>query len=273
MFNFLGKTLVILFGFASILCLMGAVAVKTQKMDYVTPRGGEAGKKTMNRVDEARAKTKELLAANQRAVTRLNLEMEPVVEIEADLLKRRDYYYAQLQMMQTGKWYGKDVTNPIQVLPQYAKDKDKDKDDYPLLKIHTDKDKPPALDPVLVIADKMNQPVHPASYYLEKIQKLDGDIDMTTKAIKQLIADHAKSTVAINGAQGPPVIIGLRERIKDQIKIKEDAIAETEFLDDPLTRRQAEAELFVKRRDAMIDRLAELKKFFRIQNVPAVPGN
>ena len=65
---------------------------------------------------------------------------------------------------------------------------------------------------------------------------------------------------------------GLRTRIREQIKILEDAIAEKEFLEDYVSRRQAEAELFVKRRDAMADRLTELKKLFGIKDAPA-PGS
>ena len=268
MFSFFAKTLVLLFTVISVFCLMGAVAVKTQKMDYVTPVAGEAGKKTFNRVEQARNKAKELLVANQRAITRLSLEMEPLVEIESDQLQRRDYYYAQIQMMRTGKWYNvKDpVAEPIQEI-QYDKDTD-------LIRIHTNKEEPPKLPAIKVFADKMDVPAQPASGYLTKIRAINTDIDLKIAAIKKLIEEHALATLIINGSEQPGMVRkGLRTRIKEQIVIKEDAIAETEFLEDYVSRRQAEAELFVKRRDAMADRLTELKKFFKIMDEPAVPGN
>lgn len=268
MFTFLGRTLVILFATLSIFCLMAAVAVFTQKMDYATPRGGEAGKKTLNRVDTARNKAKELLVANQRAITRLNAEIEPLVAVEADQLQRRDYYYAQMRMMRTGQWYDMKelVANPIQKLT----DTDKDTD---LLKIHTAKDAAPKHEPITVLVGTMQEPARLPSYYTEQIGMVNTNIDTIIAAIKAKIEEHAKATIAINGSQVPPVVIGLRDRIKDQIKIKEDADAEREFLEDYVSRRQADAEKFVKRRDAMADRLEELKKFFKIKDDKAAPGN
>lgn len=278
LFTFVGKVLVILTATISILCLMGAVGVFTQKMDYVTPRGGDAGKKTLNRVDDARKKAKDLLAANQRAVTRMSLEMEPLIEHEIDHLERRDYYSAQMEMMRTGKWRGQVVANPIQVLPPY----EKSKDGTELLKIPVDKEVAPALDPILVVTNNMNTRVQPASYYVGEpgkpgdgeIRRVQKDIDAKVAATRKLIGEHVESTLVINGSDVPGMERkGLRTRIKEQILIKEDAIAETEFLEDYVSRRQAEAELFVKRRDAMADRLVELKKFFKIKEEPAVPGN
>jgi hypothetical protein len=338
MFSLLGKTLVMLVGVISIFCLMGGVAVYTQKMDYATPRGGEAGKKTLNRVDQARAKVKDLLAANQRAITRLSLEMEPLVDLEGDRLQRRDFYFAQLEMLQTGKWYDKPVAEPIQEL-RYGIDTTLTSDitdtatsitvassaGFPstpfdtkigaeeihvtnvtrttwttvrgqngtraeshalgdtvvaaatgrdrLVRIHTDKEKPPTNPSIKIFSRNMDKPARPSSELLAEIQKIDTDIDKKIVDIRALIAEHAKATLEINGSQDPGMLQkGLRTRIAEQIKIAEDAIAEKNFLEDYVSRRQAESELFVKRRDAMADRLDELKKFFKIIDVPA-PGN
>jgi hypothetical protein len=334
MFSILGKTLVLLVGVISIFCLMGGVAVYTQKMDYVTPRGGEAGKKTLNRVDQTRAKVKDLLAANQRAITRLSLEMEPLVDLEGDRLQRRDYYHAHLELLQTGNWYGKPVATPIQEI-RYGIDTTLNSEitdtvtsitvsssaGFPttpfdvkigaeevlvtnvtrttwtivrghngtraeshalgdtitsnarLVRIHTDKEKPPANPPIVVFGKMVEKPARPASEYLTEIQKINTDIDKKIAEIRLLIAEHAKATLEINGSQDPGMLQkGLRVKIAEQIKIAEDAIAEKNFLEDYVSRRQAESELFVKRRDAMSDRLDELKKFFKIIDIPA-PGN
>lgn len=330
MFSLLGKFLVLLIAAISVLCLMGAVAVKTQKMDYVTPRGGEAGKKTLNRVDEARAKVKNLLTANQRAITRLGIEMEPVVDLEGDILQRRDYYYAHAELMKTGKWYGSDkqVATPIQAVvfevetilmtditdtqtnltvassagfPTTPFDArigmeqiqvtnvtrttwtvvrganntraesraigDKVTCIGEIVRIHTDKEKPPAQPPIMVFGRGAEVPAQPSSVYVKQIAEINLSIADIIKKTNGLIAQHAESTRQINGTD---MLKGLRTRIEEQKQIKKDAEAETGFLEDYVSRRQAEAELFVKRRDAMADRLAELKKFFNIQDVPGM---
>jgi hypothetical protein len=327
MFSLLGKVLVLLIVSTSIFCLMGGVAVYTQKMDYATPRG-EAGKKTLNRVDEARAKVKNLLAANQRAITRLSLEMEPLVDLEGDILQRRDYYHAQMDLMTTGKWYGKvDVADPIQEISYGVETKlagdiddtatsmkvassagfpptpfdvkikdeqirvtnvirstwtvvrgannsraeshgegDKVISNAEIVRIHTDKEKAPTQPAIKVFGRGAETAARPATEYVAEIQKINTDIDNKIKETRALIAKHAADTVIINGNA---MVKGLRTRIDEQKQIRKDAEAETAFLEDYVSRRQAEAELFVKRRDAMADRLAELKKFFNIQDVPA----
>lgn len=270
MFTLLARLMVLLITTVSILCLSGGAAVYLHKMDYVTPRGGEKGKKTLNRVETARTEAKNLLVANQRALTRLSTELEPIVEVEGTIIERRDYYHAQLQMMRTGKWYGKDVAEPIQKLPGF--DKDLEKYDKELITIHTDKEKAPTLESIKVLNKNADVPARPVSEYLEKIQTVNKDIEKKTLDTKKLIDDHAKLTIEIKGSEVPGMIVkGLRTRIREQIQIKEDADTQTEWLEEHVTRRQAEAELFVKRRDAMKDRLGELKAFFGIKDKPAVP--
>lgn len=330
MFSFLGKLCVLLILTTSVLCLMGGVAVYTQKMDYVTPRGGEAGKKTLNRVDQAREKAKGLLAANQRAITRLSLEMEPLVDVEGDIMQRRDYYYALLEMMTTGKWYDVPSPQPIQEI-RFGVDTTLTEDitdtqtnitvrssaGFPatpfvatiggeqiqvanitrnswtvvrgfnnsraeshgaedvvtsdaVVRIHTNKEEAPKQPAIMVFTPTGDRPAQPGSVYIAEIQRIAAEIEKTIAETRKLIAGHKAATIAINGSE---MVKGLRTRIKEQIQIKEDAEAEAAFLEDYVSRRQAEAELFVKRRDALADRLVELKKFFGIEDKPGVQGN
>jgi hypothetical protein len=83
--------------------------------------------------------------------------------------------------------------------------------------------------------------------------------------MKDLIAKHREATIAMNGQEKPTYVKGLRTRIVEQEQINVDAIEETLYLEDYITNRRAQAQLFVKRRDALRARVEELEVFFKIK--------
>jgi len=56
---------------------------------------------------------------------------------------------------------------------------------------------------------------------------------------------------------------GLRTRIKEQDEIAEDADLERIYLEDFVTNRRADAQLFIKRRDALQASIARLIEYYQ----------
>jgi hypothetical protein len=278
MFAFVGKTLVLVYGAVSLMCLIFAAMVFTEKMDFVTPKG-EGGKKAANRVEKAQQTTKDLLAANNRAYTRWRQEYDQIAPLEIDQYQRREFYRGQLDLVRTGTYQGKKVDEPIQEL---AYD-----ESGSYLKI----DKPVGRTAVEV-APGTKKAVQTETYYRGKIQdaervkavfQVDKDGNPVysdpekknpvltgglMKETQELIAKHHAATVAINGQEEPTYVKGLRVRIHEQEEIALDADAERAYLEDFVTNRRAEAQLFVKRRDSLQARVNELKKYLKDRNDP-----
>jgi hypothetical protein len=243
--NFLGKLLVLLFGTGSIFCLITAMAIYTQKMDFVTPQG-QTPAKTKSRVDESIGRTKELLKANNRAYTRWLGEYEEVVKLEADLVQRREFYRGQLELIATGKYESIARDDAIQDLPEH------DPADG-MLKI----DKPTGRPPIKVKVTMAPENAKPRPYYVDRIKKSYEDFETVQDLDKKTCEKITKATDAINGTA---LVKGLRTRIDEQSLIAVNADAETVYLEDFITNRRADAQLFVKRRNALNASIARLQR-------------
>jgi hypothetical protein len=243
--GFIGKLFILLFGASSLLCLIWATVIYTQKMDFIPPKQDSGSKeKAVSRVEKAMARTKELNVASNRAYTRWAQEFDDVVNLEIERFQRREFYKGQLEMLYTGMVDG--MKQPIQTLVV-----DETTGLLPF-------DKPTGRDPILV----KGKPLETLNFYFVRLQKAGEDMQRLTADIRKIIADHAKSTIAMNGQKEPP-IKGLRTRIQEQEEIEAAAIAEALYLDDYITNRTADAELFTKRRDSLQARVEELKKYFK----------
>jgi hypothetical protein len=264
----LGRLLVLIYGAGALLCLMWAAMVYTQKMDFVTPKGAEGGKKAMSRVEEAQKTTKQLQIAINRSYTRWRQEFDDVVRLEVDANQRREFYRGQLELVRTGKYQGNDVPEPVQEL-EYEDD---DTSVPRLLKI----DNPTGRKPVLVRSEDMakkeaSEKAKWMGFYLQGIEQAGRQMTALQAETAKLIDAHKESTLIMSGREAP-FVKGLRKRIKEQEQIEIDAKLETTFLEDFITNRRAEAQLFVKRRDSLVARLNELRKYYK-DKTPGGQGN
>lgn len=240
--SFLGKLLILIYGAASLLCLTGAMAVYTQQMGYVTPKG-EDPKKVKNRVEQSIARTNSFINANNRAYTRWQQDYEEVIKLEVDMFARRMFYRGQLDLLVSGKLYDNVVQTPIQELEVNST--------TGLLDIS----KPTGRKPVEA---KPGLPALTQSYYLAEIKKANGDMVRLQAQTAEKVQQHRNASLVINGQEAPTFVKGLRTRIDEQVAIAKDADIERVFLEDFITNRRAEAQLFVKRRNALQSRVDEL---------------
>lgn len=243
--NFIGKLFVNLFGVGSIICLMTAVAIYTQNMRFVTPKG-ETSKQAINRVEEAIETTKSLQYANNRAYTRWMEEYDELVKLEVDQFNRREFYLGQIELLRTGKLNGKDEDNPIQKLVRDPA--------TGLLEIDMPTGRPSVK--VLKGTDMVNAQTQ--SVYSAVRTAAQDDIKRLQVEAHNDYKSEVMASSKINGAGGNK---GLRTRIDEQEQIAEAAAAETLYLEDFITNRQVDAQLSVKRRDALEARITRLLEF------------
>ena len=251
---FIGKLLVLLYGAGSLMCLMWAVTVYTQKMDFVTPKaetGKESAKKAVSRVEVAQALTKELQTADNRAYTRWRQEYDDLLPVEIDQSNRREFYRGQIELTKNPELALQELGAPDPVSG--------------LLSI----DKPTGRKAIEVRA---MVELKPAPFYQGKLKAINEEMIRVLGSIKTLIAEHADATKIINGT-AEPLAKGLRVRIREQEDISVKAIDEKLFLEDYVTNRGAEAQKFAKRRDAMQARIEELKKYFKTKAEQGGSGN
>jgi len=247
--NILGKLCVLLYGAGSIFCLIVGMTVYTQPMDFAPLVGGD-GKKAVARVEVSIARTNELIRSNYRAHSRWSQEYDEVVKQEVDQINRRLYYLGQLELVRTGKLDGKPVSPAVQKLSM--------DDTTRLLLI----DKPTGRTPWMVGPGPMDF-AEPQAVYLDGLEQAKVAIKAAVIEKKELLDQHEKFGGEINGTEMPVVSKGFRRRIKEQERIEEDADAERVYLEDFVTNRRADAELYVKRRDAVqasIEQLTEYNK-------------
>ncbi|MCE9532507.1 MAG: hypothetical protein K8T89_15510 [Planctomycetes bacterium] len=243
--NFAGKLMVLLTGAVSLICLIIGTMLYSQPMDYVTPKE-ETPKKVATRIDQAIARTNELLKANNRAYTRWVQESEKVLDLEVEQHNRREFYRGQLELVATGMLDGKKVTDPVQELTRDAGTN--------MLLI----DKPTGRAAVKINPRKNAEA---QKVYEDGIQAAVKKIAELQAETQMLLMEHVAATLVINGAEVPAVVKGLRTKIKEQIKIAEDADLERTFLEDFITNRRADSELFVKRRDALQSSIEQLNEY------------
>jgi hypothetical protein len=264
----LGRLLVLVYGAAALMCLIWAAMVYTQKMDFVTPKAAEGGKKTVSRVEEAQKKTKELQTAVNRSYTRWRQEFDEVARLEVDLQQRRDFYRGQIELLITGKYDGKEVPDPIQILEYQDADPTTGSR---LLKIDQPTGRPAvAVRPEDKDKKRPEEKAKWMGFYKAGIAQSAVDKAKYQMEADDIIKRERASTVVING-QANPFVKGLRVRIKEQEQIEIDANLETAYLEDFVTNRRAAAQLFVKRRDSLVARLNELRKFLK-DKTPGTPG-
>jgi hypothetical protein len=249
--TYVGKILVLLYGTASLFCLITAVAIYTQKMNFVTPKG-EDPRKVPSLVDKSIAKTKQLLQANNRAFTRWTQNYEEVGQLEVEQYQRRAFYNSQIELALTGQLDGKEVKNPIQII-QF---------DPAGLKAS-----PPSRIVLITPTDvkpeeaKPGVPLRPPFVYVNGIKKASDDVASLQKESLKLLADESKITKEINGTD-QPFVKGLRRQIKEQEHIGEIADNERVYLEDSVNTRRIDLGVSTRLRDAVKARSNAVEKFF-----------
>jgi hypothetical protein len=263
--TFVGKLLVLLYGTASLFCLIAAIAIYTQKMNFVTPKGEDA-RKVPPLVDKSIAKTKQLLQANNRAFTRWVQNYEEVGRLEVEEYRRREFYSRQIELALTGQVDGKGVKEP------------------PIQEIKFDeaalKESPPSRIVQLDVPQRTAEltkpggtPLKPPFVYINGIKKANEDVVNLQEQSLKLLADESKITRTINGSDQPPPFKGLRTRIKEQEHIGEIADNERLFLEDIINTRRIDEGIFARRRDEMKSRIERLKEFDKKKQLaPAKAG-
>jgi hypothetical protein len=242
--NYIGKILVLLYGTASLFCLIAALAVYTQKMNFVTPKGEDA-RKVPSLVDKSIAKTKELLKANNRAFTRWVQNFEEVAQLEVEQYQRREFYSSQIELALTGQLDGKEVKNPIQII-QFDPAGLKASPPSRIVLITPTDPKPEEAKP--------GSPLRPPFVYVNGIKKASEDVINLQKESLELLAKENAITKDINGTD-QPFVKGLRTRIKEQEHIGEIADNERIYLEDTVNTRRIDLGVFVRQRDAVKARL------------------
>jgi hypothetical protein len=245
--TYVGKILVLLYGTASLFCLITAVAVYTQKMNFVTPKGEDA-RKVPSLVDKSIAKTKQLLQANNRAFTRWAQNYEEVGQLEVEQYQRREFYSSQIELALTGQLDGKDVKNPIQII-QFDPAGLKASPPSRIVLINPTDPKPELAKPGV--------PLRPPFLYVNGIKKANDDVVGLQKESLKLLADESAITKDINGTD-QPFVKGLRTRIKEQEHIGEIADNERIYLEDTLNTRRIDLGVAARQRDAFNARLKRL---------------
>lgn len=248
MMNYIGKFFVLAYGVGSLFCLIFAMAVYTQKMDFVTPKG-ENSKKFVTRIDTSINRTKELILANQRAVTRWTDEIDDLVPREVDQTNRREYYRDLLEMVNKGTYKGQAANDPVQELGDHDPVTG-------LLAI----DKPTMRKP---FEYKTGQNLQPHDTYHKRNEKAGQTLIELETAIKTLQDEYQKANQRIQGVPGNK---GLRVRIDEQRAIGVDADSERVYLEDSVTNRRAAAQLFIKRRDSANAQITKLLEYYKRKN-------
>ncbi len=249
--NFIGKTCVLLFGAISIFCLVTGMAVYTQRLDLVAPKS-DGAKKTVTLVDQSIERTKDLSKANNRAYSRWMQEYEEVAKLEVEQFQRREFYRGQMELVRTGLFAGEKELRPdsIQELPK--------RDDVTKLLVI---DMPTGRPPVKVTIQKNMESAKPYGDYLNRIREANKEYGMIQKDIHDVDAEKKDIGLEAEIAKTTAEIKALRPRIDQQEDIARDAILERDYLEDFITNRRADAQLFVKRRDALKASIERLKVF------------
>jgi len=245
--NLLGKSLVLVFGMFAIFCLMLGVAVYTQPMGFVTtPK--ETAKVTQTRVGQAIEQTKRYQIAIDRANTRWVEEYDSLATTEAEQFRRRDFYRTQMELVTTGKLDGKEEAAPVQEL----------KTDVATNKLEIDlvTGRPP------VKVKLGTENALPQKVYDDAIKQIAKDVEPLQKQTKEA---GDELVIATNKMNGTDKFKGLRTRIKEQEQIAADADLERIYLEDFVTNRRADAELFVKRQRQLESQIARLVDYLKKQ--------
>ncbi len=258
-----GKILILLFGTASLFCLVTAIAIYTQKMNFVTPKGEDA-KKVPALVEKSIAKTKQLLQANNRAFTRWVDNFEEVCRLEVDQYERRNFYSSEIELALTGQLDGMQVKNALRKIESDAAGL-KASPPLQIVRIDNPSDRKPE-------EAKPGVPLRPPFVYITGINKGNADVDSLQKESLKLLADQSTIIKEINGTDMPPSK-GLRTRIKEQEHIGEIADNERAYLEDTLNSRRIDLGVATRQYDAFNARFARIKQFRdRARKNPPQPG-
>jgi len=242
--NFLGKTFVLIYGMGAFFCLMLAVAIYTQKMGFVTTP--EQPKVTATRVGVAIENTKLYQTAINRANDRWINEYDLLLPLEAEQARRREFYRTQIELVRKGTLDGNGVDAPVQELKLDPTGKS------------VEIDMVTGRTPVKV--KQGTESAKAQQVYRDGIEAVAGEMVKLQADILQLEKKHVIATNIINGT---PEMKGLRTRIKEQDAIAEDADLERIYLEDFVTNRRADAQLFIKRRDALQASIARLIEYYQ----------
>ena len=257
----IGKLLVVLHGAASLAVLAWAFGVYTHRIDWNTPPPTKAGPSGPGLFDRQKAQADQYSVAVDKAYTRWSGNLTTVAALEAERYPRRAFYEGQLKLVKTGKitQVGMDgravevtVPKPVQILvfaPNGFLDIRNPVGRTPF-KVREDATKKGMADVDALSIDA----------YDRLMVKLHEDIEASQTKNKAAIDEREKLNKEIVGQTVPTVVKGLRTYLSEQKNFEDRANNENDYTAGFITNREAEFGLLKKRRDAMLERIAELKK-------------
>jgi hypothetical protein len=243
---FIGKLLVVVHSALALGVLAWAIGVYTQRIDWNTPPT-QAGKDAPppGLFDRQKEQAAKYSAAVDRAYTRWSGNLFQVQTLEAERFPRRAFYKNDLEVIRTGKLNGKSVTNPVRELVMAP-------NGYIDIRPNAPRN------PVEV---RPGIPADSIANYITKMDQIRQDIAASQVKNAKAIEERDKLNDDIIGHMQPTLKKGLRTLLLEQIGFRERAEREEMYVDGFFTNREAEFGLLKKRRDAMNDRIEELKKW------------
>jgi hypothetical protein len=236
----LGRVLVIVHGALSLAVLAWAVGIYTHRIHWNAPHGGGASKEE-SVFARQKAKAEEYNVAVDRAYTRWSGNLLQVQLLDRERYPRRNFYGTQLYLVQTGQLNGQNVPNPVQQLVNAPNG---------FLEIRQMTGRP-------AYEVRPGVPADSIAGYEKKMTDLVEDIKRSQGLNEKAILEREVLNRDIIGTQAAK---GLRRRYNEQVEIMDRAQAEDQYVADFVTNREAEFGLFKKRRDALTERMKELKK-------------
>lgn len=244
--GFLGKLLVMLHSVLSLGMLTWAIGVYTQRINWKSPDQKDPGV-----FDRQKVKVDDLMIGMDRAYYRWTSSIQNVRAIEeSQRYPRREFYVANLNLVLSGRA----TENPMDPLVA-----------SPVNTLAIDPrtgflDVNPARPTPLKDPSGMGNLKSIAGYELDIAATFE-EIRVSQIANKKALDDREVVNNEITGVTKPKLIKGLRQMINEQKEIEDEANLESTYVEGISTIRDAEFGLLKKRKDALVFRLDELKKY------------
>lgn len=244
---FIGKLLVVVHAAASLTVLTWAFGIYTQRIDWNNPkpREGQAARSGLYEQQKAQA---DLFNTNaNKAYYRWASNLNQVEALERERFPRRDFYQKELDTIRRGTGTLKELaidprTGFLDISPTAAR------------KDFIVRESKMSGDPTGVLAQSI-------ATYENMMKKTLEDIEASIARNQKAIEERDQLNREIIDVTDPVFRKGLRTLIAEQQEIRDAATAENAYVAGFVTNREAEFGLLRKRRDAMLARIDEIKKW------------
>jgi hypothetical protein len=239
----LGRGLLLLHAMLSIGVLAWALGIYTNRIKFKT-----GSPETPGVIDQTETKLGDLKTASERAFSRWSSNIATVTNLEQERFPRRAFYQGQLYMIYFGTTGPGQpaVPTPVQQLIMSPRNGYLD---------ITNPTGRPAID---VRTNPRTAARSITGYEKDLVSLADSIVKAQTESAR-LIVERKKLNDEIAGPTEPPIFKGLRQLIREQQSIIENADGELGYVTNFFTNREAEFGLLKKRRNALINRKNELE--------------